>query len=81
MRTEIIEKMRETSEYIFAHPELSLEERGSSHRLAEFLEAEGFRISWGTAGFDTAFTAEWGSGNILGNTKEIVDMFSHTNGI
>ena len=62
MRTEIIEKMKETSEYIFAHPELSLEERGSSHRLAEFLEAEGFRISWGTAGFDTAFTAEWGSG-------------------
>ena len=39
MRTGIIEKMRETSEYIFAHPELSLEERGSSHRLAEFLES------------------------------------------
>ena len=62
IRREILKKMRETSEDIFRNPELSLEERFSSRRLAEFLESEGFSVDWGTAGFETAFTAEWGTG-------------------
>lgn len=62
MRTEIEKKMKETADFIFRHPELSLHEKESSARLAEFLESEGFTVSWNLAGFETAFVAEWGSG-------------------
>lgn len=61
MRTEILEKMNETADYIFRHPELSLHETKSSRKLAGFLESEGFTVSWGAAGMETAFVAEWGS--------------------
>ena len=53
MRDEIIRKMKETADDIFCHPELSLRETYSSRRLAQFLESEGFEVSWGTAGFET----------------------------
>ena len=57
--------------YIFAHPELSLEEHLSSRRLADYLEGEGFQIRWGLSGFETAFVAEWGRGEpILGFLAE-----------
>lgn len=62
MREQIIETMKEVSAYIFRHPELSCEETESSRRLAEMLKEEGFSISWGLAGFETAFLAEWGTG-------------------
>ena len=55
-------KMTDTADYIFRHPEISLKEERSSRRLAEFLESEGFKVTWGTAGFETAFTAEWSCG-------------------
>ena len=61
MRQEIIQKMKETADYIFRHPELSLKEYQSSRALAAFLAEEGFKISWGLAGFETAFVAEWRS--------------------
>ena len=54
--------MKETADFIFRHPELSLHEKESSARLAEFLESEGFAVSWNLAGFETAFVAEWGGG-------------------
>ncbi len=47
---------------IFCHPEIAYEETYSSKRLAEFLEDQGFSVTWKTAGIDTAFTAVWGSG-------------------
>lgn len=62
MRDEIRKKMKETADYIFCHPELSLQEKKSSRKLAEFLEGEGFSVRWGLAGFETAFLAEWGEG-------------------
>ena len=62
MRREIEIKMKEAAEDIFCHPELSLQEKWSSRRLAEFLESEGFAVSWGLAGFEAAFMAEWGCG-------------------
>ena len=62
MRTEIKQKMTETADYIFRHPEISLKEEKSSQELARFLEAEGFHIRWNLAGFETAFVAEWGEG-------------------
>lgn len=55
-------ELAETADAIFQHPEVSLQERESSRYLADFLEKKGFRITWGLAGFETAFLAEWGSG-------------------
>lgn len=62
MRERIIEKMKETSEYIFSYPEISGQEKKSSRALARFLDREGFSVTWGIAGFDTAFLAQWGEG-------------------
>ena len=52
----------QTADYIFHHPELAYQETLSSKCLADLLERNGFTISRKTAGIDTAFTAEWGSG-------------------
>lgn len=38
MREELINKMKETADYIFRHPEVSMEEHKSSRALAGFLE-------------------------------------------
>lgn len=63
--------MRAVAEYIFEHPEVSLQEKESSRHLAEYLEKNGFSVTWGLAGFDTAFCAEWGSGRpVLGFLAE-----------
>lgn len=56
--TELIQ----TADYIFHHPELAYEEVLSSKYLADYLRNKGFSVSAGTAGIDTAFTAEWGNG-------------------
>ena len=52
----------QTADYIFHHPELAYQETLSSKCLADLLKRNGFTISRKTAGIDTAFTAEWGSG-------------------
>lgn len=62
MRQEILNKMKQTADYIFCHPEVAEQEKESSRALAEFLLGEGFDVHWGTGGFDTAFLAEWGEG-------------------
>lgn len=61
----------ETADYIFAHPELAYAETLSSRRLADYLAAQGFEVSYRTAGIETAFTAVWGNGNpVLGFLAE-----------
>lgn len=65
------EEMKAVSASIFQHPEISLQERVSSRYLAEYLEKNGFSVTWGLAGFETAFCAEWGSGKpIMGFLAE-----------
>lgn len=65
------EGMKAVSDYIFHHPEISLQEKKSSKHLAEYLEKKGFSVTWGLAGFETAFCAEWGCGKpILGFLAE-----------
>ena len=60
-----------TADYIFRHPELAYQETLSSKCLADYLESQGFKITWKTAGIDTAFTAVWGGGKpILGFLAE-----------
>jgi amidohydrolase len=48
--------------WMSAHPELSLEERGTSARYIEFLRARGFAIEHPVAGLETAFLARRGRG-------------------
>lgn len=65
------ESLIETANEIFKHPEISLEEKVSSKILADYLEKQGFTVTWGLAGFETAFVAEWGHGKpILGFLAE-----------
>ncbi len=50
------------SDEIWDNPELQFVEFKASKLQADFLEAEGFRITWDLGGISTAFAAEWGSG-------------------
>lgn len=56
-------ELTDIAQDIFCHPELAYEELYASRLLATFLESQGFKITWKTAGINTAFTAIWGSGS------------------
>lgn len=63
--------IQRTADFIFNHPELAEEEKKSSRCLADFLSQNGFSVTWGISGFETAFLAEWGTGTpILGFLAE-----------
>lgn len=44
------EELVHTADYIFHHPELAYQETLSSKCLADYLESQGFKITWKTAG-------------------------------
>jgi aminobenzoyl-glutamate utilization protein B len=50
------------SDKIWAYAETALRENKSAKELADYAEAQGFRLKRGVAGMPTAFTAEYGSG-------------------
>ncbi len=50
------------SDEIWDNPELQFVEFKASKLQADFLEAEGFHITWDLGGCSTAFVAEWGAG-------------------
>lgn len=50
------------SDEIWDNPELQFKEFKASKLQAEFLEKEGFTITWDVGGMNTAFVAEWGEG-------------------
>ena len=57
----------EMSDQIWATPELAYQEFKSSKIQADYLENQGFTITWDIGGSNTAFMAEWGKGKpILG---------------
>jgi aminobenzoyl-glutamate utilization protein B len=57
----------EMSDQIWANPELAWKEFKASRLQADYLEGEGFSITWDIGGLNTAFVAEWGEGKpILG---------------
>ena len=47
---------------IWDNPQVALQETFASKLLAEKLAEDGFEISWGAGGMETAFVAEWGEG-------------------
>lgn len=50
------------SDYLWEHPELSMQEYEAAEKLTAFLEKEGFIVEKGIAGMPTAFLASWGKG-------------------
>jgi aminobenzoyl-glutamate utilization protein B len=55
------------ADQIWRNPELAWKEFKSSRLQADYLENEGFSITWNIGGQNTAFVAEWGEGKpILG---------------
>ncbi|MFN2236752.1 MAG: amidohydrolase, partial [Anaerolineales bacterium] len=55
------------SDQIWQNPEVAYQEFKSSRIQADYLEEEGFSITWNVGGLNTAFVAEWGEGKpILG---------------
>lgn len=50
------------SDSIWENPELANREFISSKLQADFLEAQGFKITWNLGGLNTAFQADWGEG-------------------
>jgi amidohydrolase len=58
----VLPDARALARWMAAHPELSLEEHGTSERFRAWLSARGFRVRHPVAGLPTAFVAEWGSG-------------------
>jgi aminobenzoyl-glutamate utilization protein B len=50
------------SDEIWENPEIALKEFKASKLQADYLEDQGFRITWGSGGMPTAFIAEWGKG-------------------
>ncbi|MGB0384939.1 MAG: amidohydrolase [Ardenticatenaceae bacterium] len=56
---------------IWAHPEIRFQEFKASRLQADFLEEAGFEVTWDIGGMNTAFVAEWGSGEpIIGFAGE-----------
>ncbi|GGP70454.1 M20 family metallopeptidase [Saccharothrix coeruleofusca] len=53
------------SRSIHAEPELAFAEHRSAAKVSGLLEAEGFEVERGVAGLDTAFTATYGSGELV----------------
>ena len=64
-------KFTAMSDKIWDYAELPWREFKSSKLQADFLEAQGFKITWDLAGINTAFVAEWGEGKpIIGFAGE-----------
>ena len=51
------------SDEIWDNPEKQFQEFKASKLQADFLEGEGFTITWDVGGMSTAFIAEWGEAN------------------
>ena len=53
------------SRSIHAEPELAYREHRSAAKVADLAEREGFQVERGVGGLDTAFTATYGSGDLV----------------
>jgi aminobenzoyl-glutamate utilization protein B len=55
-------RWEQLAQHIWEMPELALQEKRSSAALADALQREGFKLTWGSGGQPTAFVATAGSG-------------------
>jgi aminobenzoyl-glutamate utilization protein B len=64
--SELVEHKRdlfiEANDQIWAFAEPRFQEVKSAKLLAELLESQGFKTTWGIGGADTAFMSQWGEG-------------------
>lgn len=56
------EQLCQVAQQIWEYAEVAFQERKSASLLCDILEAEGFRVTRGAGGIETAFVAEYGSG-------------------
>lgn len=61
---ELAPKLLELSHWIHAHPEVAWKEFESSAHISKFLREFGFEVTEQVAGLETAFRAEFGSGEL-----------------
>jgi amidohydrolase len=64
----------ELSRWMSANPELSMEERETSRRYIDFLNARDFSVAPRTGDMETAFVAEWGGSNQCFNVALLAEM-------
>ncbi|WNV90677.1 M20 family metallopeptidase [Umezawaea sp. Da 62-37] len=57
--------LADLSHSIHAEPEIAFQEHRSADKVASLLAGEGFEVERGVAGLDTAFTATYGSGELV----------------
>lgn len=69
-------ELTEASDYIWAHPELAYKEYISSKYLADYLEKNGFEITFNTANIETAFTAVWRNNNSNIDEKPVLGFLA-----
>lgn len=78
------ELFTDTSDYIWAHPEIKFKEYKASERLATLLKPHGFDVQVGVYDLETAFVASYGSGEpVIGFLAEYdaLDGMSQVGGI
>jgi len=56
------DRFAEHARAIWERPEIGLQERFASKLIADELAANGFAVTWGVGGMETAFVAAWGEG-------------------
>ncbi|MFH1084306.1 MAG: amidohydrolase [Chloroflexota bacterium] len=62
----------EAHQWMWAHPEVGLQESGAGTLLADILEENGFQVERGVAGMPSAFVATYGSGKpVIGMLAEL----------
>jgi len=64
----------ELAHWMYANPELSLEEHATSQRYVDYLTARDFRVTRGIADMETAFTAEFGDPGAQVNVALLAEM-------
>lgn len=70
------EELIQAADYLFAHPELAYKEFLSSKYLAEYLERNGFKVTYHTANIETAFTAVWRNNGNTSDEKPILGFLA-----
>ena len=60
LEQELAPQLEEISHFLYAHPELGLEEHQAAAYLSNWMEQQGFVVERCWHGMDTAFAARWG---------------------
>ncbi|MBT2471526.1 amidohydrolase [Streptomyces sp. ISL-66] len=71
------DRLWDVSRILHADPETAYEEHRAARLLGDELEEAGFAVRRGTAGLDTAFTADWGDGGGDGDGRRVALLLEY----